>query len=145
MPIPRTAAGAGKPISVLPAGGAAGSRSSGWRRDPRAQPPPCTTRRDDACRLGSALSNSPGAGVCARQPGKSGRYERRYRKPWVSTALRRSVLPAVAGVALSAGQLVIGSGGNDDRVGASVPGVGVGAQENAQAGGPTPVRHRRMA
>jgi hypothetical protein len=45
------------------------------------------------------------------------------------------VLPAVASVALSAGQLVIGSGGNDDRAGASVPGVGVGAQENAQAGG----------
>ena len=44
------------------------------------------------------------------------------------------MLPAVASVALSAGQLVIGSGGNDDRAGASVPGVGVGAQENAQAG-----------
>ena len=46
---------------------------------------------------------SPGAGVCARQPGKSGRYERRYCKPCVSTALRHNVPPAVASVALSAG------------------------------------------
>ena len=52
---------------------------------------------------GSTLSKSPGAVVCARQPGKSGRYERQYRKPWVSTAVRRSVPPTVAGVVLNAG------------------------------------------
>jgi hypothetical protein len=52
---------------------------------------------------GSALSKSPSAGVCARQPGKLGRYERRYCKPCVSTALRHSVPPTVASVALSAG------------------------------------------
>jgi hypothetical protein len=46
--------------------------------------------------------NHPVAGVCARQLGKSGRYERRYRKPWVSAAVQRSVPPAVAGVVLSA-------------------------------------------
>ena len=52
---------------------------------------------------GSVLSRSPGAGVCARQPGKLGRYERRYCKPCVSTALGHSVPPTVASVALSAG------------------------------------------
>ena len=48
---PRTAAGAGQSISLLPTGRAVGSRSSGRHRDPCAQPSPCPTRRDDACRL----------------------------------------------------------------------------------------------
>jgi hypothetical protein len=33
---------------------------------------------------------------------KSGRYEHRYRKPWVSTGVRRSVPPTVASVVLNA-------------------------------------------
>jgi hypothetical protein len=63
---PADCGGAGKLISLLPAGIAAASRSSGRNRDPCAQPPSCSMRRDDACRLRSALSKSPGAGVCAR-------------------------------------------------------------------------------
>ena len=40
---PADCGGNGEPISLLPAGAAAGSSFSGWNRDPRAQPPPRTT------------------------------------------------------------------------------------------------------
>ena len=94
---------------MLPAGRAADSRSGGRHRDPCAQPSPCPTRRDAACKLRKCtVKNHPGGGVCARQRGRLGRYERRYCKPCVSTALRHSVPPTVASVALSAGQLVTG-------------------------------------
>lgn len=105
---PADCGGAGQPVSLLPAGRAAGSRSSGRRRsrrrDPSAQPPLCTTRRDDACRLRKcAIKNHPVPGVWARQPGKLGGCERRYCKPCVGTALEAQRALTVASVALSAG------------------------------------------